>query len=318
MDQSTLSRSQPTKTSLTLWSSTTPPPPSTSLLPPNQGYARLADISNYAYPWDPALYFIEGTFELLQTATNFPWWISIFALAAITRTLLLPLAIKQMRITSTMEQIQPQIDALRKKALYQMTLKTPDGKRDWTPTIQLQQEITQLMKNHNVSPFSALKFSIPQAVSLVTTFITLNRIARNPDHALHHLLQTGGDFWFRDLTLCDPYFIFPALSMFSTAGLILVTPMPGRSTTFITWTLIIISGTTLFFTYSFPVTVHLFWIGSNTLSMLTTIALRTNYVRKLLNFPVNPSQLLTKIKTYDSPPPSSIRNRSRPSSQTMS
>jgi YidC/Oxa1 family membrane protein insertase len=92
-----------------------------------------------------------------------PWGWAIVMLTATVRIAILPLTIKQFRSMAAMQRIQPKVKALQNKY---------KGKNDPETKKEMQKELMELYKEHNVNPFASclpLVFQMPVFIGLYQT-----------------------------------------------------------------------------------------------------------------------------------------------------
>jgi YidC/Oxa1 family membrane protein insertase len=92
-----------------------------------------------------------------------PWGWAIVMLTATVRIAILPLTIKQFRSMAAMQRIQPKVKALQNKY---------KGKNDPEAKKEMQKELMELYKEHNVNPFASclpLVFQMPVFIGLYQT-----------------------------------------------------------------------------------------------------------------------------------------------------
>jgi YidC/Oxa1 family membrane protein insertase len=92
-----------------------------------------------------------------------PWGWAIVMLTATVRIAILPLTIKQFRSMAAMQRIQPKVKALQNKY---------KGKNDPDAKKEMQKELMELYREHNVNPFASclpLVFQMPVFIGLYQT-----------------------------------------------------------------------------------------------------------------------------------------------------
>ena len=141
--------------------------------------------------------FFNPLFDLLGfTLTSFhslgaPWWLAIVMLTIIVRTLLFPLTIKQVKSMRNMQELKPDIDAIRTK-----------HKED--PRKQ-QEELTKLYSERKVNPIGGCLPALVQLPIFLILYYTIKEFETLDS------FRTGGLLWFQDLTVADPFHILPVL-----------------------------------------------------------------------------------------------------------
>ena len=125
-------------------------------------------------PWDPVWrpflgYFIDGLDALADFYGLFGthrWAAAIVTLTIIVRTLLLPLAIKQIKSMREQQRLQPELQRLRQK------FKTDRQK--------LTQETMELFRREGVNPYAACLPMIAQMPVFLAMYQVINEFAKDP------------------------------------------------------------------------------------------------------------------------------------------
>jgi len=133
---------------------------------------------------------------------------AIIAFTAVTRLILYPLSVPQMKMAAKQKQIAPEIAEIKTKY-----------KNDKTKLSQAQME---LFKKHGVNPFAGCLPMILQLVILIALFRTFNELTALTDIAtinerlysttLHLTSMINFDFFYLNLSQKDPYLIIPILA----------------------------------------------------------------------------------------------------------
>lgn len=114
------------------------------------------------------------------------WGVAIILLTLLVKTLLFPLTIKQMKSMQKMREIQPELEALRKKYA--------DDK------VKQQQELQALMQRTGANPMAGCLPAVVQLPVFIALYASLQAAVE-----LYH----EPFLWMADLTQPDPYFILP-------------------------------------------------------------------------------------------------------------
>lgn len=147
--------------------------------------------------WDRWVIYYVSEFLLWLAkllGNNYGWTIIVFTL--LIRIILLPLNALQIRSTTKMQKIQPQINELRKKY----------PGRDTESRQLLSQETNKLYKEAGVNPYTGC---LPLIIQLPIMYALYGAILHTPQ------LQNGRFLWM-DLGKPDPYYVMPILAMVFT------------------------------------------------------------------------------------------------------
>ena len=208
--------------------------------------------------WDRWVIYYMSTFLLWLSkliGNNYGWAIIIFTI--IVRLILYPLSAIQIKSTTKMQKIQPEMDALRKKY---------PGSDTESRTL-LSQETNKLYKEAGVNPYAGC---LPLIIQMPVMLALYGAIAQTPQ------LMTGHFMWM-DLGKPDPYFIMPILSMvltfISTYISQLSTPKESQtmSTKIMTYGMAIMVGVMGIY---FQSAIVVYWVISNLFQVVQTFILQ--------------------------------------------
>ena len=118
-----------------------------------------------------------------------PWWLAIVMLTVVVRTLLFPLTYRQVKNMRKMQDLKPEMDEVR--ARY----------KDDVP--KQREEIARLYQERRVNPLGGCLPIFVQIPIFLVLYYTIRQFDKLDS------FQTGGLFWFTDLTVADPLFILP-------------------------------------------------------------------------------------------------------------
>lgn len=139
----------------------------------------------------------------LHNISGLPWWATIALLTVSVRVILLRFVISNARHNVRLSAVQPQMTALMKRLTDSKNAGDQNGMQVAT------QHLSQLMKEHDVSPFRPLMMPLMQMPFFLAFFYALRRLADAPLPQL----KEGGFGWVMDLTAADPYYILPMTSI---------------------------------------------------------------------------------------------------------
>ena len=217
--------------------------------------------------WDRWVIYYMSTFLLWLSkliGNNYGWAIIIFTI--IVRLILYPLSAIQIKSTTKMQKIQPEMDALRKKY---------PGSDTESRTL-LSQETNKLYKEAGVNPYAGC---LPLIIQMPVMLALYGAIAQTPQ------LMTGHFMWM-DLGKPDPYFIMPILSMILTFASTYISQlsMPKESQTWsskiMTYGMSIMVGVMGIY---FQSAIVVYWVISNLFQVVQTFILQNpiKYRREL-------------------------------------
>jgi YidC/Oxa1 family membrane protein insertase len=127
----------------------------------------------------PLINAAEAAMVFFHDHLGFGWGMAIVALTFLTRLIILPLTIRQLRSMRALQVLQPQIKEIQKKY------------KDDRP--RLQQEMMKFYKEHEVNPFSSCMPLLLQLPVFITLFYTLRHDLK--PHLMETAAHGGNDGW---------------------------------------------------------------------------------------------------------------------------
>lgn len=142
---------------------------------------------------------LQSGLEYLHIGCGLPWWGTIVVSTIILRTLLTPIVVIAQRNAAVMNNVMPEMQKIQEK----MTEARQMG--DAMTSAQYGAEMMALMKQNNFNPLKNMLVPFCQAPIFMSYFFGLRGMVNAPVESM----QTGGLYWFTDLTMADPYFLLP-------------------------------------------------------------------------------------------------------------
>lgn len=187
---------------------------------------------------------------------NYPLGITLFTV--LIRTLLLPVFQMQIKSQRQMQEIQPELDAIKEKY----------PNRDKISMEAMQEEQQQLLQDRGVNQFAGC---LPMLIQLPVMMALYQAILRTEE------LRQGNFLWM-NLGQPDPYFVLPiiaaALTFATTYFSMKSNPVQNtmtKSMMFVSPLMILMIGLTL------PSAIALYWVVSNAFTLIQTFVLNNPY-----------------------------------------
>ena len=233
-----------------------------------------ADLSWVPYPpTEPAIKLLQLVHDM-----GLPWCAAIAATTITMRTLMVPVAISAMKNGAKLAQVQPEMKRLQEKM---KMAQTEDAKKAYAA------ELRGFMIKHNVNPLKSMLPIVVQMPLFMTFFFALRRMAEE-----FPSMQSGGAFWFPDLTIADTTYGLPLLS---AATFLITIELGGESgehqaeqTANMKNVMRAMAVVMVPLTMSFPSAVFCYWVTSNSFSCVQTALFKIPGVKGALGIPSGP------------------------------
>ncbi|XP_010553841.1 PREDICTED: mitochondrial inner membrane protein OXA1-like isoform X2 [Tarenaya hassleriana] len=229
------------------------------------------EFSDSFFPVDA----LRNCIGMVHSFTGLDWWVSIVLSTLFIRAMLAPLFVKQIKATTKLMLVRSQLPSIgedmKKKGM------------DPTSIAEGQQQMEALYKKHGIGPLAMLApmmgLFIQGPVFLCFFLAVRGMVEKVPS------FQTGGAFWFTDLTTPDSLYILPVLTGLTAwmhiefnveAGKLLKNI--GRGYAFLAVPL----------TMGFPAALFFYWITSNLFTLMFGVAVKRPLVKKVLGIPELP------------------------------
>lgn len=205
---------------------------------------------------------LQWALEYMHVSLDLPWFATIALSTVIIRFLLTPLVVISQRNAAIMRNVMPEMQDVQNR----ITEARQMGNS--VEYAQANQELMQLMKTRGFNPLKNMLIPFAQMPIFLSYFIGIRRMVNTPVESM----QTGGLWWFSDLTLADPYYLLPLI----TSGTLALTihlgtdavRVPGQETPMLMLFLKAIPIVIFPFIMNFPAAMVVYWASSNFCSLI--------------------------------------------------
>nr|XP_060636037.1 mitochondrial inner membrane protein OXA1L-like [Anolis sagrei ordinatus] len=221
---------------------------------------------------------IQNLLECLHVDVGLPWWGAIVAGTVVARCLVFPLIVKGQREAVKLNNHLPQISELTTRM---NEAKQSGNKFEFAKAYS---DLALYQKTHNVNPLRGFLVPLVQAPIFISFFIALRKMAELPVPSM----QTGGLWWFADLTAADPYYVLPlavTASMWVILELGAESGVSNPNLRVMKTVMRVMPLVILPLTISFPTAVFTYWMTSNLFSLVQVGVLRIPAIRTRLRIP---------------------------------
>eukprot|EP00884_Botryococcus_braunii_P009438 jgi/Botrbrau1/18496/Bobra.0072s0075.1 len=214
-------------------------------------------------------------------ATATPWWESIAIVTLAVRVAVFPVVVKQIQSTFRMTQARPEMLAAQQIFKDEAARGNPNAQQEFAV------RMNAVWAKYDCHPLKSMISPLVQAPIFIGFFSAL----RSFSTAKVPSLMEGGLFWFTDLTVPDPTYALPIIA----SGIFLINVelgaadgmqgQPANVMSRLKWFMRGLAVIMVPFTASMPAAVFCYWIPSNALSLVQSLALKSQSLRKALNLP---------------------------------
>jgi YidC/Oxa1 family membrane protein insertase len=207
--------------------------------------AMLVDLGWFSFIARPLMWSLKGLHSLIPN-----WGVAIILLTVLLRVLLYPVNHKQMVSMKKMQDIQPKVEAIKRK--YKKSAKDMEERN------AMNQEIMALYKDQGVNPMGGC---LPLLIQIPILWAFYNLLS-----AAIELRNAPFMLWITDLSAKDPWFITPILMGGAMFVQQMMTPSTGTDAQKKIFLLMPLIFTWMFL--SFPSGLVLYWLVNNLLQIL--------------------------------------------------
>lgn len=237
-------------------------------------------LGGYLFPTQ----WLQNLMEMLHIDVGLPWVPTIISTCLILRAMQAPFYVKMQRHNIRMhnhlpQQVKIQTELNNCKSVYEKQRK--------------QQELMEFIYKNNINPLSMFTSMIPSTIIFSSFFISMRKMAT----VQYPSLVTGGELWFTDLSVYDPYYILPAATALSLSMLLRFGALSGgvdkksepvldTSAEALKKFLPLLPVVAFPFMMWQPAAMSIFWITSNAVSMALMVTFKQKAVQAYFNFPI--------------------------------
>lgn len=234
-----------------------------------------------ALPWDPNWYNLAdqaiNVINFFHAQTDLNYALSIFGVTCIARVFLFPVFVKGQKTQSRMAHMQPELSAIKAR------IDKAGSDIDRETQVKYGMQMKALFKKYDCNPINAMLVPFVQAPFFMSMFFGLRKM---PDYFPEEL-STGGMWWFKDLTMTDPYYILPSLSALSFLIMIengkeqMIATNPAQGEIMVN----IFRGMSVVMfpvACGFSTAVLCYWVTNNTITLMQSVAFQNKTIRKQL------------------------------------
>jgi len=217
-------------------------------------------------------YLLDSFLFLLHDSLNMPWWLVIVILSLLSRMILLPIVVINLRKAPEMKSKVESITSLA----VQMNLakETNDTEKISLLGKKYFQEIS--------SYFGNIGRSLLPLPVFILCFLELQELFSTNIPSI----TTEGILWFQNLSLPDPYYRLPFLSSLATIILIKFgADIPVSNQRVMLPIMVLFSSFGMFFTRNLPMGIHLYWTSTAVISILQVFLLNKTFLKRIFKIP---------------------------------
>ncbi|KAJ1951530.1 hypothetical protein FBU59_000102 [Linderina macrospora] len=238
-----------------------------------QAAMQIGDLAKYGLDTTLPTRLTEYALEFVHVTTGLPWWATIAAVVVAIRAACFPLAVFGQRNVAKLNNHKPELTLIMEEQ------KRAQAAGDVIATSRAANEMRQFYKRRGIYPFRGALAGAASAPFMMLLFLALRDLAKVP---VAHM-ETGGLWWFTDLSVMDPTYILPVLSCVGMMGVIELQSKLNSATEQSQQAKILMRcmGVGMaYFTSGLPAGIFTFWVVNNIVSLGQVSLMHTNWFRK--------------------------------------
>lgn len=246
--------------------------------------------------------YVMAGLDQVHVLLGVPYWGAIVICTIGIRVLLFPIALKTIQGSARMAAMRPDMSKVQEIAKQQDMMSNPRLQK------QYEKDMKALFVKHKVNPLHAVLWPLSQFPVFIALFLTLENMGKYyPEFA------TGGTLWFTNLSVADPYCIWPIFNALSFLAMIELgadgIQMEQQGT--FKAAMRIVACAMIPLTMHMPQGLFLYWGTNNSLSIVQTAVFKNEAVRKFFDIPnppkvgdapafklANPFKIVQKVGEY--------------------
>ncbi|VBB31743.1 unnamed protein product [Acanthocheilonema viteae] len=234
--------------------------------------------------WSPASWF-RLALEYMHFNIDLPWWLTVVCATISLRLLMIFVPIASHRLMARVQLYKNEIDEFKEK----MEIAKRSG--NFLQTMETQKELKDFLKAKDIKLYRQFMFMSFNGAIFMTQFIAVKKLS---DVAFPGM-STGGLYWFKDLTIPDPYYLLPLVSAITVAAIFKMGAETGGSNQGVNpqiQKMLTRIGPVVVFACSIKVSsaIALYWCTSNMISVMFSGIFKIPSVRAFLKIPHLPSK----------------------------
>ncbi|EFO24435.2 hypothetical protein LOAG_04051 [Loa loa] len=157
--------------------------------------------------WSPASWF-RLALEYMHFNIDLPWWLTVICATISLRLLMIFVPIASHRLMGRVQLHKKEIDEFKEK------MESAQRSGNFLQTMEAQKELKDFLKTKDIKLYRQFMFMSLNGAIFMTQFIAVKKLA----DVSFPGMSTGGLYWFKDLTMPDPYYLLPLVSAITVAA----------------------------------------------------------------------------------------------------
>lgn len=231
----------------------------------------------------------QNLIEFMHVSLGLPWFASIVLFAFCMRACLFPITVKSQQNASKMKKSAPLMNRMKEK------LSDAKMSGDSMKVARASNDYTMFMKSQNIS-IGTMALPVLQIPVFISAFMGIKRMCSLPVESM----STGGMLWFENLTLADPTYILPTISVLSLLAIIVRGVDTGMDIKNMTPIMKVgIFGMSMIsfpFLIFMPAGIMVYFVTTNFISLILSFIMAVDPVKRALNIPIMSEYEKNEIK----------------------
>uniref|UniRef100_A0AAF5RX91 60Kd inner membrane protein n=1 Tax=Wuchereria bancrofti TaxID=6293 RepID=A0AAF5RX91_WUCBA len=240
--------------------------------------------------WSPASWF-RLALEYMHFNIDLPWWLTVICATISLRLMMIFVPIASHRLMARVQLYKKEIDDFKE------IVESAQRSGNFLQTMEAQKELKDFLKTKDIKLYRQFIFMSLNGAIFMTQFIAVKKMA---DVAFPGM-STGGLYWFKDLTVPDPYYLLPLVSAITVAAVFKIGAETGGTNQGVSpqiQKMLTRIGPIIVFACSTKVSsvIALYWCTSNMISVMFSGIFKIPSVRAFLKIPQLPSKQVQLYK----------------------
>ncbi|XP_050399668.1 mitochondrial inner membrane protein OXA1L isoform X2 [Patella vulgata] len=219
---------------------------------------------------------VQQCLDVIHCTFNLPWWTTIIVFTVMLRTVMFPVVVKARKNAINLHNHMPTMTKLQQR------FTDARSSADPMEAAKAGHELATFMQRNNINPVKSFMIPMIQMPVFLSMFFALRQMSTLPIEGF----KDGGIFWFTDLSIPDPVYCLPMLTVATLAATIEMGADGIKANSMghnIKWFMRALPIVMFPIIFNFPAAMLCYWFTSNTFSLVQVAFLKIPAVQTYFN-----------------------------------